>query len=130
MKFYLAGPYNERANLAAAAETIENISGWHCTSRWLTGAHDEATPSKAAQEDVDDVREAQVLVIDAARTSTRGGMWVEFGIAVERRMPIVVICPPGSNLTVFAYLPRIWWGGDAAAAGKELALIEQYRMPA
>lgn len=139
MKFYLAGPYSARADLAAAAKTIESVSGWRCTSRWLAGQHDEASPSKAAQDDVVDVREAQALVIDTTRNSTRGGMWVEFGMAVERRMPIVVMAPlwlsltactrQSANLTVFAYLSHIWWVADAEAAGYELRLIEQYRLP-
>ena len=142
MKFYLAGAYNARLELAAAAEAIERVSGWRCTSRWLTGEHNEAEPPdgsggdhqgaalrKAANDDVADVREAQALVLDASLDSTRGGMWIEFGIALERRMPIVVVSTSGrAGLPVFAYLPSIWWVGDHIAAGRELGLIEKYRM--
>ena len=123
MKFYLAGPYSERARLADMAGTIERASGWVCTSTWLSGAHDECAPEQAAEDDVADVREARALVIDATRSSTRGGMWVEFGIALERGMPIVVVAPFSARLTVFAFLPGVTWRSHAEPAAAALVQI-------
>lgn len=124
MKFYLAGPYSARPRLARVAEIIEQTSGWQCTSRWLTGCHDEADPCAAAQDDMADVRAAQALVIDVHRPSTRGGMWVEFGLALGLGLPIVAL-RPHEYLTVFAHLPGVRRVHTAAAAGRALLQLEE-----
>ena len=61
-----------------------------------------------------------------ARSSTRGGMWVEFGIAIERGMQIVVVAPFSARLTVFAFLPGVTWRSHAESAAAALAQIGRH----
>lgn len=132
MKFYLAGPYSDRARLAWFAEEVSRLSGWTCTSRWLRGCHDGVMPAAAAHDDVCDVHAADVLVLDARRQSTRGGTWVEFGIALERGMPIIVVAADASvSLNVFAYLDHQveWLPGDPHDVGRYLLDLELLTRP-
>lgn len=128
MTFYLAGPYSDRKRLSACAGAIARESGWECNARWLRGDHDGMLPTRAAREDVKDVRAADALVMFAERSSTRGGMWVEFGIAVERGIPIVVICDQHvAKLNVFAWLHTAGWAGCVNEAAAELRHIAESR---
>ena len=87
--FYLAGPYDRRPHLAVVARDVERRTGWKCTSRWLTGQHDDSAPELAAAEDIADVLAADALLLCHGK-STAGGMWIEFGMALAQHKPIVV----------------------------------------
>lgn len=89
-KFYLAGSYGARLNLLPVAKRIEDATGWECTSRWLHGDHDKLPEVQCARDDRDDIYAADVLVVDMTYDSTRGGMWVEVGLALAEGMHIVV----------------------------------------
>ena len=102
MRFYLAGPYSQRLALQEIAQTC--FPRWRCTARWLAGGHDGMSSRIAATEDIEDVQAADVLVIDARRQSTRGGMWVEVGIALNAGIPVFVISSAPADLNVFCHL--------------------------
>ena len=128
MTFYLAGPYSDREHLRTCASVIAGVSGWTCNARWLDGSHDGMSPMQAAKEDVADVRAADALVLVAERQSTKGGMWVELGIAIERPIPIVVVHPLGRDpreLNVFASYPTVFLVTLAGEAGDVLIVIER-----
>ena len=107
-RYYLAGPYNEQERLRISRDEITKLSGWTCTSRWVAGSHDNVSAIVAATNDYADIEDAEAMVIDCHRSSTRGGMWVEFGVAFERRMPIIVIggADYAQRLNVFALSGR------------------------
>ena len=127
MTFYLAGPYSAREHLRGCATAIARISGWTCNARWLDGSHDGMLAYRAAREDVEDVRSADALVMVANRQSTRGGMWVEMGIAAERGIPIVIVCDEHTKLNVFAWLQVVVWAATVDEAGDELRYIGDAR---
>lgn len=89
-KFYLAGSYSARLNLLPVAQKIEEKTGWECTSRWLQGEHDKLPAVQCARDDRDDLLAADILVLDMTYDSSRGGMWVEVGMALLEGMHIVV----------------------------------------
>lgn len=114
MKLYLAGPYRCKDEINVRAAELRTL-GFTITSRWLEETHapnvqlhevTEEDKKTYALHDVQDIRTADVLVFftDPTKTIVRGGRHVEFGIAIERLMPIVVI---GEHENVFHYLPSI-----------------------
>ena len=126
MKFYMAGPFSEIERLKDAAVIISQVSGWKCNSRWLKGIHHEAYPIQAAQDDLKDVRTSDALVIDMNMGSTRGGMWVEFGVALQAEIPIVVVAAyRTARFNVFVYLNGIFVVNFYENAGDMLVKIKK-----
>lgn len=123
LSYYLAGPYNEREKLLEMAETT--FRGYHCTSRWLTGVHDLQPPAVCAADDLEDIRRADAMVLYTSKPSTKGGMWVEYGIAIERHMPVAVIIGGGHPINVFCYLgvPSIVTFDDPRVAAEWLGTL-------
>ena len=116
-KFYLAGRYDLRPEYQWMAQKICEATGWTCTARWLSGRHDDLPLQQAAEEDVEDLRSADALVI-VNDESTRGGMWVEMGMALAWKKPVVLLVDgEGIELrvdvrpepAVFAWLPQVTW---------------------
>ena len=126
MKLYLAAHYARRDELKEYARAFES-AGHQVTSRWLTSeqvdAIHETTTSipiearGAAQEDYDDLAQADVLVsfTDPPRkgATTRGGRHVEFGLAMAWNKTLILI---GPRENIFHCLPQVkhfWeWGPD------------------
>ena len=125
MTFYLAGPYSSRARLSQMAGVISGFSRWHCNARWLDGTHDGMDPQHAAIEDIQDVRAADALVIDARGQSTRGGMWVEAGIAIQAGKDVIVVAPEDRELNVFMYVANVYREKDFAQAARLLRDFER-----
>lgn len=127
---YLAARYSRREEIADHAEALESL-GYKVTSRWLLGDHqidaagkpisdagedlvengegEEAAKLRAhfAIEDVEDVRAANTIILfteEPYSVASRGGRHVEFGIAIERGMNLIVI---GPHEHVFTWLPDV-----------------------
>lgn len=114
MRVYLASPYSQKEQMhhyAAELRTNDII----VTSSWLDEPHapetqmQDLTPDQHrtyALQDIKDVQAADILVFftDKTKTIVRGGRHVEFGIAVQRRIPIYVI---GDFENIFHYVPRV-----------------------
>jgi hypothetical protein len=92
VRVYIAARGEDQA-LAAEVRAHLSLAGIGCTARWIdqsltNESHDEA------QQDIEDVRAAHVLVllkpIDSHRRTT-GGHHVETGIALERGLPVVLL---------------------------------------
>ena len=100
---YLAARFTRKAEMRQYAEDLDEL-GIGVTSRWVhagahewTGTPDDAIPAGAqlgfAQDDLDDIDAADMLVIFTDQQGTRGGMWVELGYALGQGMPVLVVGP-------------------------------------
>ena len=129
MKIYLAARYSRRTELVDYRADL-TARGAEVTSRWLNGDHqidnsgtpigesgealvEGSSPDGAAlrehfaQEDVADVMRADMLIAFTEQPRvgpSRGGRWVEFGLAIALGIPMVVI---GPRENLFTWLPEI-----------------------
>lgn len=136
MRVYIAGRYSRRLEFCEYKRDLQDL-GHVVTSRWLLGGHqiddqgraigdegearveagDIVLAAKFAQDDVQDVREAQVLLAFTeapnAGGRNRGGRHVELGLALAWCLDIVVV---GPRENVFCWLPHVrqidTWGAD------------------
>ena len=101
MKVYLAAPYVRKDEIKARAEELRE-AGIEVTSSWLEEPHKPSIQmheltheehQEYAMNDVRDVLAADLLVFftDPTKAIIRAGRHVEFGMAVARYMPIVVV---------------------------------------
>lgn len=101
MKIYIAAPWVRRREARLAADLVE-AAGHTVVSRWLTLHGDSTDPAVLAQEaqnDIDDLCEANALVLLNYEKSE--GKAVETGIALAVAMPIIVV---GKRSNIFHYL--------------------------
>jgi len=115
MRVYLAAPYQQKDQINIYAAQLR-AGGIEVTSSWLEETHkptiqmDELTSAEHleyAVRDVADIRKAKIFVLftDPTKTVFRAGRHVEFGIAVERGMPIYVVGAEFEN--IFHHLPKV-----------------------
>ena len=115
MKIYLAGRYSRRRELQQYGEQLE-AAGHTIVSSWIDGHHEtrpnvDATGSPAEQqawalEDCWDVLccEALILFANEMGAASRGGRFVEFGIALARSKRLMIV---GRRENVFCHLPLV-----------------------
>jgi len=114
VKAYLAARYSRRAELCGYRDALEEI-GYEVTSRWLDGGHDvmlgaedfSETCAQYAQEDLDDIDCAEVLILftdPPGSEAPRGGKHVETGYALGTMKPVWVV---GPRTNLFYHLPNI-----------------------
>lgn len=107
MKLYLAGPWERRDVIARMALYLAR-NGHKVTSRWLTEHMEAETPEmlvEQAHNDLDDVRAADVLVLDTrVPGSPRGGRHTEFGYALALGRRVILL---GPRVNVFHYLEEV-----------------------
>ncbi len=99
MKIYLAAAYNRMMEMRDVRDFLVN-DGHEVTAQWIDGKESNDT-SAAAVMDVEDVRRADVLVafsFERGTLTTGGGRHVEFGIALERGIDIIVCGPKGEHV--------------------------------
>lgn len=118
MKIYLAGRYSIRDQLKEYRDTLR-MNGHEVTSRWLDFEDDnpdafppdDGTASShaapelrqmVAQMDVDDVKDADAIMLFTSELGRRGGMFVEWGIAIALDKVLVLI---GPEINVFQHYP-------------------------
>lgn len=115
MKVYLAAPYSAKDLIKGYANELR-ASGVEVTSSWLDEPHKPNTQMHDltheehqgyAVRDVQDVQVADILVLftDSTKTIIRAGRHVEFGIAVQRKIPIYVVGDLYEN--IFHHLPGV-----------------------
>jgi hypothetical protein len=106
---YLASMFGRGAEIADYADVIAGL-GYHITSRWLSrargGSNLYLSDAEAAQEDIDDIDRAQLLVHYTAEKGVygTGGRHVEFGYAYARGKGLVTV---GPHENVFQALPEV-----------------------
>lgn len=116
LKVYLASRFSRQSELRGHAADLRR-EGIACTSRWLTGVHNwsgtadqhipHAEQARFAQDDLDDIDQANVLVVfgdPPGNTGARGGACVEVGYALGMGIPVIVV---GFRQNVFYCLPQI-----------------------
>ncbi len=102
-KIYLAARYSRSAELRRYRDILEEM-GHTVTSTWIEGGHEalkeggpelKAARAEFAYSDIHDLRQADTIIcfMEEPRTPTRGGRHVEYGIALERGMELIVIGP-------------------------------------
>jgi len=94
VNIYLAGSYSARKKLADIAMKItQRGHDMHVPAIWLTGKHDDAAPVECATADLQDIKNADMLVLFTEYPGSRGGMYVELGIALAHRIPVIIVGP-------------------------------------
>lgn len=115
-KVYLAARFARINEIAGYAAELE-ASGIEVSSRWLRGGHEwSGAPNgditvdhlaRFAIEDLEDIDAADIIVCFTEPAGTgpaRGGRHTEFGYALAKGMPIVVV---GYRENVFYCLPQV-----------------------
>ncbi len=102
MKVYIATKWE---NKPAAREVRKQLieMGHKVTSQWLDTGEYDGPAEIAAQRDINDVLDADVLLLlqDGYNIEGGCGMWVEMGIAIAEGMPVVVISNTLTKRSVF-----------------------------
>jgi nucleoside 2-deoxyribosyltransferase len=115
MRVYLAAPYSFKELMNQCAAELR-VAGVVVTSSWLEETHaptvqmHEITAAEHqmyAFRDLTDIQESDIFVFftDPTKTIVRAGRHVEFGVAVQRKIPIYVVGEDREN--IFHYLPRV-----------------------
>jgi hypothetical protein len=137
MRVYLASCYSDRARMCTIRDQILAPMGVEVTARWINGGHEIGADNSAnrviAQDDFDDLTHADLMIFfaDVESKRGRGGRHVEFGLALGRRIPIIVV---GPRLNVFHWLKGVEHVRDVealqASIARRLSLretVDEYR---
>jgi len=103
VKVYLAADYARKDEIQGIRVSLED-RGVKVTSRWLDTADDGIPWSAEAKIDLDDIREADVVVSFTTGAHARGGRHAEFGIAVALDKGLILV---GPREHVFHFLPGV-----------------------
>lgn len=103
MRVYVAAKWEDRERAREVMWRLER-SGHTVTYDWTRGPEDLSAAQ--ALIDIDGVRRAEALVFLADRKYAFMGALVEFGVAVERGIPIYLV---GGHIDacIFTYLPQV-----------------------
>lgn len=127
-KVYLSSRYDRRAELDEYARELEAAGGYECTSTWLNGSTFENTTANAAT-DIDDIYAADAFVCfseepqeqSSLSWAARGGRHVEFGVAFETGLPIIIVGPRENVFHLLPGIVRVDTWAEALAELHELA---------
>lgn len=95
MKFYMAAKFSRREEMEELAGHLPWV-GHECNARWVYGGEDGLTREDIAVLDLDDVRDADgIILFTHPRNEPQpgGGRFVEFGYAIALKKRLVVIGP-------------------------------------
>lgn len=112
MKIYLASMYNQKPKMQRYAQQLRGLD-IEVTASWLSEPHGPKTqlsdvhPDQLgvyAHKDLFDVGRSDLLIFFSqkpTKKTARGGRHVEFGFALAKRIPILVV---GPRENIFHYL--------------------------
>lgn len=114
MKLYLAASFRAQQRMLEFAEYLAG-RGYEVTSRWIYQKEGGALelhniknhPEELARYaviDMQDIDVADVVVVFSWVDSTTGGFHTEFGYALGKEKPLVVV---GPRLNIFHCLPQV-----------------------
>jgi hypothetical protein len=121
MKIYVASKFERQQELKGYAQELRAV-GHVVTARWLVEeteedanhpnsvwlkngwSNDPAQLAKFAQTDIDDIKDADALMVFTHDGMARGGMHVEFGLAIALNKMLIVV---GPRPTLFHFLPQV-----------------------
>jgi hypothetical protein len=115
VKVYVASRFERQAELRGYAAELKAM-GHTITSRWLTEETAEGDLDKLlvnGRNDMADVKACELLVVFTHEGLARGGMHVEFGMALAWAKRVIVV---GPRSTIFHHLPFVMHFDDWAAA--------------
>lgn len=120
MKIYLAAPYGDMMQMREVRDKLVD-AGHEVTAQWIDGFEGMAKPGQESSDDqikaqgalmdANDVRRSDVVVAftrERHEPTPGGGRHVEFGIALERDVPVILFGPIGEH--VFHYYPGLVQG--------------------
>lgn len=93
MKVYLAARYGSQPAMREIAGQMKQC-GITVTSRWIWGDYEYLPPFRCAQDDLEDVEEADVLLAFSPRegfNSGSGGRHVELGYALALHKRVLLV---------------------------------------
>ncbi len=109
MKVYLTARFARKDEMARYAQELNRL-GHEVTSRWLEVEFDSGTPlshpnwSQLAQQDLDDIRKADVLISFTETTGGGGARHVELGVGLGLGKQVYIV---GSAEHLFHTLPML-----------------------
>ena len=123
LRVYVAGPWDCRNAAREVAELLEKECKVIITRDWWNheaGEHDTKALAKLAREDVNAVREADVMVL--LNFAKSEGKAVEQGIAIAEGIPIFALNGQGSvvGASIFHHLGAYTWFSTLAHLMKGL----------
>jgi nucleoside 2-deoxyribosyltransferase len=124
MKIYVASHDRQSASSSAAilAEAGHQVtSRWHEKAFLKTEEHTVEERIAIAVEDFEDVTAANALVLVAGPERYSGGKFVETGIALGQRKPVVII---GRRENMLMWLPEIMSVDSPEMAASVLSSLE------
>lgn len=93
MKIYLAGAYSARQLISIADELRQHGTAIQVEAVWLLDKYEDAPPFECAAVDFRDIKGADLLIVFTNTKGTRGGMYVELGIALAMGIPVIIVGP-------------------------------------
>ena len=102
IKVYLAAPFDQQETIRELRDNIHQQDyRVRVVSRWHDMFPKYPPEATCAMVDLEDIRASDVVVINAIGESTKGGMWVELGVAIGLGKRIVYV---GEKSSVFTHL--------------------------
>lgn len=103
---YIAAAFGRRRYLRDEIRDKINAMGHWVTSQWVGVEEEGGDPTAQANQDIDDLRLAELLILDTIGfRESSGGRYVEFGYALGLGRHEVWVVGPRTN--VFTYMPRV-----------------------
>lgn len=104
MRIYTAASWAHREEVRKAKRELEE-AGFFVGARWVSGHDNFILPHYVyADEDLNDVQYADIVLVFTAMPSTTGGLHVETGFALALGKTIVII---GERTNLFHYMPQV-----------------------
>ena len=112
---YLAGGFHAQPMYRALRDMLQD-RGACVVSRWIDCAtpsddRDAAHYTHWAQVDVDDLFVANTLILYSDQVGSKGGCWVEVGVALAWFEQVIIV---GERTNAFTYLPQVTVVRDTA----------------
>ena len=98
MKIYLAAPFEEILRLQTVKADVEAL-GHQVVSSWLEESPESSVDlpqpdwSRFALRDLQEVKGANLLILDTFAANLRGGSQVEYGYAIGFQRPVWIVGP-------------------------------------
>lgn len=114
MNVFIAAAFPNRFRLREEVVPVINAMGHGVTSQWIWADDDSGDPAVHARNNIDDMRSAQLLILDTLHTEgSHGGADVELGYILGLGHHEVWLVGPPTN--IYTHMPRIRRFWDWAA---------------
>lgn len=109
MNIYLAARFSLASRMRWRRADLRQY-GYEVTSRWIDYDTRPDLPSNCemiSSKDLEDIEKADLVIVDALQSSTRGGLHTELGYALGLGKEVWVICYGTSDDNVFFWAPHV-----------------------